>query len=154
MKEDIKDIAFRAIIALAVAYGLTQVLKGIFKAEGIFSFLSLNKGNFKFNFPKPYDGSTKSGMTKDEINTIAEIQFDSMDRIGTDFESMKKSLQGLNGKALQEVAKSFGKRRYSIFEGTLLIGDMLNLFQWYKEELNEKELNQMTDIWLKSGLSF
>lgn len=149
-KRILVNIVIVALIGLIVA----NMVKGMFKGTGFFSFLSLNRGQFDFTMPNTADGSKNSGLSKDEINRISEMQFDAMDRLGTDFDLLKKSLYGLNGKALQEVAVSFGKRRYSLFEGTLIVGDMLNLFQWYNKELTERERDEIAEIWSKSGLYF
>lgn len=100
------------------------------------------------------DGSTVSNIYLAECKQIAGIQYDAMNRAGTDEKALFDSLKGLNGKALQMVYKYFGKPKYAGWGRSGYIGEDRNLFGWYRKELGSSDLDKMRDVWKKSGLKF
>lgn len=116
-----------------------------------------NKGQI---FDRPTgDGSQASSISSQEIQSIADGQLSYMDRPGTSKEIFD-DLKGLSGKDLQRVYAAFGKKWYDpvlgIQSGAAFgwVHDELDLFSWYREELDSEELSQMRQIWSKSGLQF
>lgn len=106
------------------------------------------------------DGSTQKTLTDVEIKSIALGQLGYMDRPGTNNRIMD-DLVNLSGKDLQRVYTAFGRVWYDPVLGTQsgsffswLGHQELDLFGWYREELDLDELEQMRQIWLKSGLHF
>lgn len=89
---------------------------------------------------------------------IAENQFGAMRDYGTDEETLFKSLEGLSKSDLRNVYKAFGLRNYesggkglSVF-GFDIVGQSLDIFGWYSNELTKDEKKKMRSIWEKSEL--
>lgn len=107
------------------------------------------------------DGSTRGSLSQNEIDSIAQIQLNAMDRPGTSEDRLFDSLKNLSGKDLQRVYTSFGKKWYDPILGVrggavfAWAGNSeQDLFSWYDHELDDKQLAQMRQIWSKSGLFF
>ena len=100
----------------------------------------------------PTGSGEKSRLSQAEIDSIAKSQLGAMDKIGTDEDLLFSSLQGLNGSDLRRVFNTFGTVKYMLFLGSALFSKPLDLFGWYREELNEKELSRMRAIWDRAGM--
>jgi hypothetical protein len=100
------------------------------------------------------DGSTTSNISASNAANIATSQFDAMQGFGTNENILFNSLNGLNGKALQLVYQKFGLKPYLIagYFPAWATGTNLDLFSWYRNELDTNELIQMRQVWAKSGL--
>jgi len=100
------------------------------------------------------DGSVTSNISASNAANIATSQFDAMQGFGTDEAMLFNSLQGLNGKALQLVYQKFGLKPYLVagYFPSWASGTPLDLFTWYRNELDTGELLQMKQVWAKSGL--
>lgn len=133
----------------------------------IFKDLNPDKGNDAFRDEvdklntKTNDGSTRPTINKASAKSIAGVQFAAMKNPGTKVNMMLNSLQNLTGKDLQEVYKAFGRKWYDPILGAEggkafeWAGNReIDLFNWYVEELGGSDLQQMQDIWWKSGLPF
>lgn len=96
-------------------------------------------------------------LKKDEFtpyDSIAESQYEGMRDYGTDEELLFSTLKDLNAPDLRQVYKAFGKRTYRSGGAGIpfLVGQNTDLFGWYANELNDKELKKMRSIWLKSNM--
>ena len=101
----------------------------------------------------PTDGSTAK-ISKGQANTIAQQQFNAMNDLGTDEETLVRSLQPLNGADLRLVYTEFGTVYYNGFGWIGKFGTRRDLFGWYDAELgnSSKYRAQLREIWAKSGL--
>lgn len=101
-------------------------------------------------------------ITRSEAKAIADQQLAAMQPAalwGTDEKALFAALQGLSGPDLAQVFVEFGSKWYDPIFGVESYSwtpksKLLNLFGWYANELNSKELAQMAAIWKKSGLKF
>ncbi|GGH78140.1 hypothetical protein [Phaeocystidibacter marisrubri] len=100
------------------------------------------------------DGSTKANISNAEAVSIATTQYDAMQGFGTIEGKLFDSLDGLNGKALQLVFQKFGMRPGLMggYWPEWAGGVPMDLFSWYRMELNSDELARMQTIWGKSGI--
>jgi hypothetical protein len=149
-KQNIKIVGIiAAIIAAAL---ILNAIRKAFKKE--VTPRDENKGK---GMPKTSkDGSTERStdtISEGVAKQISEQQLNAMDEQGTNEELLFSSLRGLNGKSLEKVYQAFGNVRYLYFGKSPIpkYGRNLNLFGWYKEELNEKEMDKMRDIWSKTN---
>lgn len=93
------------------------------------------------------------GRSQAEIDSIARSQYAAMDRIGTDEDVLFDSLEGLSANDLKRVFNAFGVKKYMLFGGSALFAKPLDLFGWYREELNGSELKRMRAVWAKAGMT-
>lgn len=106
--------------------------------------------------PTLADGS-KPVLTTGEVQSITESVFKLMSGFDVFSTSAKRTnalLENLNGADLQRIYKQFAFRSY-IFSGideTGILGDMLDLFGWFRAEYTTKELAVMQKYWNKAGL--
>jgi hypothetical protein len=149
-----KGISVERILELALPYAVPAV--GLFL---VYNYLT--KGTTKqqsdvnaVTGTPTKDGSTTSNISASNASNIATTQFDAMQGFGTDEAMLFNSLQSLNGKALQLVYQKFGLKPYLIagFFPAWATGTPLDLFSWYRNELDTNELIKMRQIWAKSGL--
>lgn len=110
---------------------------------------------------KELNDSVTSGETvaptisTSQAEVIAQGQLDAMAWFGTDsIDSMTLPLKKLNGTDLILVYDAFGLNRYFGAGRSSYLGTDLDLFGWYKEELDNEELNKMRSVWAKSKLPF
>lgn len=149
-----KGINLERILELALPYAVPAV--GLFLVYNYFT-----KGTTKQqkdvdavgNTPTK-DGSVTSNISSSNAANIATSQFDAMQGFGTDEEMLFNSLNGLNGKALQLVYQKFGLKPYLIagYFPAWATGTPLDLFSWYRNELDTREMIKMRQVWAKSGL--
>jgi hypothetical protein len=105
----------------------------------------------------PLDPNTGTGLlTPEESLAIANRLEYAMTDIGTFEQQLFDNLSPLTGQQLVQVFNSFGERPYAFWGNFfgLPVGLPLDLFGWFKEELGTNELNQMRQLWAKSGLIF
>ena len=88
----------------------------------------------------------------EEISVISDYQYSAMNRLGTKDALLFNSISDLNVDDLKAVYNTFGIRKYDRWKGSKIIGDNLDLLQWYKEELSPAEKTKMRDIWKVTGL--
>lgn len=100
------------------------------------------------------DGSIKPNITELQAKEIANTLYAAMDQFGTDFTTMTKAINGLNGKDLQLVYAAFGVPKYFGTGRGEYFGDPLTLFQWFTSELSGGQLAEMRYLWVRSGLKF
>ena len=133
------------IVTLAIIAGVILLLvkfKDFFKGFG-------NKRNEE-EIP-----TGKTSKPKAELKQIANAQETAMGDIGTDELTLFRTLEGLNSEDLKTVFNEFGKRNYQFgMRGGNVIGNTLNLFEWYNSELSGKELEKMREIWKVTNLAF
>ncbi len=138
------------ILIAVIVLGFGLFAAGLLKGKG--------KGGKKVDIDtKPKDGSKKNDST-----TISDGQakvralniYDAMDRSGTLEDKIFENLDGLNGASLQKVFQQFGTPKYFISEGSLILGDDLNLFQWLENELSGSDLKKAKSIFKKSNLGW
>jgi hypothetical protein len=110
-------------------------------------------GNLSNALTPPKDGS-KPELDAEGYAALADLQENAMASFGTSTEKLFNTVEGLNGADLKQLFKAFGKRKYMWFGGTSYLGQNKNLFEWYIEELDDRDLNRMRAIWDKSGLKF
>lgn len=116
------------------------------------------KGKFDFN----KIDLNKSKLSQDEsyLKNIALKQFEYMDGMMTDTDSLFLDLQGLNSDDLKFIYNQFSTHKYKWFGspadalGAMGLGENLDLFGWYRAELSDNELSKMRQNWSKTGLSF
>jgi len=101
------------------------------------------------------DGSTKSNISVTDASSKANFLYGEMQGFGSGFSAMLATLQGVNGKGLQLIFQKFGTHPYLIagYWPEAAGGVPLDLFGWFLNELDLDELNQMRQVWNKSGLS-
>lgn len=99
------------------------------------------------------DGSTESSsITKAQAETIANNVYEAMNRIGTDWDRIKKNLIGLNGKSLQKVYCAFGKRRYFVTGRGSILGEKMDLTGWLIAELKSYQLNELKPVYDRANM--
>ena len=76
---------------------------------------------------------------------IADKQLLYMKRLGTNEEALFDDLESLNGDELNQVYASFGNQK------SYILGTLMTLFGWYRDELSGTDLSRMKAIWNKSG---
>ncbi len=111
----------------------------------------------KYMFQKINNDKTKLSKTKAELELIAKMQVTYMGNMGTEEKEIFESIEGLNPNDLIELYNIFGEKEYAFgtYQGEMaLIGNKLNLLQWYNEELSGEDLAKMREIWKKTGLIF
>ena len=149
-----KGINVERILELALPYAVPAV--GLFL---VYNYLT--KGTTKqqsdvdaVTSTPTKDGSTTSNISVSNASNIATSQFDAMQGFGTDETILFNSLNGLNGKALQLVYKKFGLKPYLVagYFPSWASGTPIDLFTWYRNELDTAELLKMKQVWNKSGL--
>lgn len=93
--------------------------------------------------------------SNNELQQIAEMQFAAMNQYGTDEDLLFNSLKDLNSKDMEKVFNYFGERDYEKIQGNSqpIFGEQSNIFIWYANELNQKELDKMRKIWEKAELN-
>jgi hypothetical protein len=141
-----KQVIYVAII-IAVILIVRSLVKGVGQLQDKVDTAILNK-------TPTSDTSTQTSISNAEARAIADRQWSAMDGFGTDENSLFASLKGLNGKDLQKVFTSFGKRPYFGIGGSVLFATDQDLFSWYSSELDKSEMAQMAKVWEKSGLKF
>jgi len=112
---------------------------------------------FKDSLKKIKTEKAKLSRSIAELSLIADLQLTYMENPGTDEKGLFNSLEGLNSEDLKEVFNQFGKKEYALgtYQGEIaLIGENLNLLQWYNEELSGEDLKKMRKIWMNTGLTF
>lgn len=137
----IKDIVVYGAVGAGVAY-----LLNYFRKQRSFD-----------NVDIPLDPTTGTGqLTPEEALAIANRLEYAMLDIGTFEAQLFANLDPLTGPQLVQVFNAFGERPYAFWGNFfgLPVGLPLDLFGWFKEELNTAELNKMRQLWLKSGLTF
>lgn len=149
-----KVFSVERVLQLALPYAVPAI--GLFL---VYNYLT--KGSKKeqedvdrvFGTPTK-DGSTTSNISESNAANIATSQFDAMQGFGTNEDILFSSLNGLNGKALQLVYQKFGLKPYLIagYFPAWATGTPLDLFSWYRNELDTQELIKMRQVWAKSGL--
>jgi hypothetical protein len=149
-----KGISIERILELTLPYAVPAI--GLFLVYNYFT-----KGTTKqqedvdaVSDTPTKDGSTTSNISDSNAANIATTQFDAMQGFGTLEYMLFNSLNGLNGKALQLVYQKFGLKPYLIagYFPEFASGTPLDLFSWYRNELDTNELIQMRQVWAKSGL--
>lgn len=133
---------FKTLAIIAGVLFLVWKLKGLFSKEPRVIF-SVNQ--------------LLTSKSKEELENIADAQYIAMAVSGTEEEPLFESLKGLNKYDLKEVYNKFGNREYFLFgkaeQG--VIGESLNLFEWYNKELGIFDLPKMRNFWKeKTGLIF
>lgn len=108
-----------------------------------------HKDDIKNNPPNP----SKLSLPRQAYKNIAEIQYEAMNRAGTNEKKLFRSLKGLNRDDLLTVNMDFGLRARTILGGTVAISGRRNLMQWYRSELSGSDLQKMLKIWQKTGLT-
>lgn len=112
----------------------------------------------KKNDQKIKNDKTKLSRSTTELKIIADLQETYMGDPGTKEKAIFKSLEELNENDLKEVFNQFGYRDYffgvTMNADFVLMGENINLLQWYTKELSTEDLNKMRKIWEKTGLIF
>jgi hypothetical protein len=96
----------------------------------------------------------KLNIKKDELPRgeaeymgIADIQYNAMNRWGTDETKIKESLKGLNQNELKTVFMYFGRRASTSIFNRIPISARRNLIEWYQAEIEGQDLKDVADIW-------
>lgn len=147
-----RQVKFFGGLILVVVGGVVawKLGKYIIKQGQLLTSRELGGGLSQATQIQSNDGSTQSNINATQAITLADQQYAAMAGWGsTGFNTMYNSLANVNGKGLQMVAQEFGNREHG-----LISKDDWNLFQWYSYELNSTELQQMRNLWHKSGLPF
>jgi hypothetical protein len=102
----------------------------------------------------PVIGSSISDV---EELAIAKSQLQAMDKLGTDEESLFLTLENLTAPDLTKVYNKFGEACYNGYTScvgldSVLGGRDLDLFGWYREELDEEEKQTLREIWQKTNI--
>ncbi|MFK8294815.1 hypothetical protein ACI760_01315 [Capnocytophaga canimorsus] len=83
---------------------------------------------------------------KQLISHLAQELHDAMKGYGTDFYRIKATLKDLDQARFQLVYNRFGKRAYGFYgEPTFGSGTLLNLKQWFENELSASEYRELKD---------
>jgi hypothetical protein len=129
--------------------------KHVLLGVGLFVVIKSLGGNSKINprdLPPTGDGSSPL-ISNAEVNSVAGSVYRGMDRVGTDEDLMYSVLAPLNGADLGRVFVAFGRKQYFIATSGTYIGTKIDLFGWFREELNQSELAQMQNIWTKANMT-
>lgn len=105
------------------------------------------------------DKAGKPTITRTEAKAIADAQLAAMSSWGTDEDALFNSLKGLTGPDLAQVFVEFGNKWYDVYFGTeswawVPKAKNLNLFAWYANELDKKDMAKMAAVWKSSNLKF
>lgn len=158
MDKSTQQLAIKAGITIAAFY---LVGKPVLKGLGLWPTEPLKQITQEDQAVLNQAGG-KPTITRSEAKAIADQQLAAMQPAamwGTDEKALFAGLQGLTGPDLAQVFVEFGSKWYDPIFGVesyawVPKSKNLNLFGWYANELNNKELSQMAAIWQKSGLKF
>jgi len=99
------------------------------------------------------DGSTDfSSISKAQAENIANNVYEAMNRIGTDWDRIKKNLIGLNGKSFQKVFCAFGKRRYFVTGRGGILGEKMDLSGWLIAELKKYQIDEIIPVYDRANM--
>lgn len=142
---DNKEIVIGAMV-LILAYYIYKGLKKKSKGEdGGGSNVGIDT--------KPLDVS-KSTLTNTQATQVAEKLFRYMNQFGTKESKLLEECKKYNGADLQKIFEAFGVRKYFVTGWSKVLGEQLNLFGWFGEELSGSDLDEMREIWKKSNLGW
>jgi len=106
------------------------------------------------------DGTTSPSLPIVSLEGIADILHEAMRSLGTDYDTIKSQLMGLNGKDIQHVYLAFGKKWYDSALGTdggalfAWAGNKeIDLLGWLYAELDRSERDEIAPIIARSGLT-
>lgn len=101
--------------------------------------------------------------TGSSYKLAADEAYRAMNRIGTNEKALFDALRRFNAEELKVVAKEFGTRPKTLFEGWMfpsIIGSLdmtqtgrsMTIFEWFNTELSGDLLRRMKDMWRPTGL--
>lgn len=126
-------ITFQILILGIVVYIIIKVLRSTSNAISVLTPESIN--------------FSSSEIDTEQMKNIAEQVHNLMLDFGSNFDSVYDELKNLTGEQLKEVYNQFGRRAYFGFGRLFGIGAGLDLFGWFKKELDDQELLQMRSLW-------
>jgi hypothetical protein len=122
----------------------------------LFFILKGNKNGDTQAQNQKMSGGGFPSLQPDQINRIAQMQFDSMTQLGTDSKILFDSLKGCNTDDLKAVFNAFSTKKYLGASGTGLLANWfgydLDLFGWYVRELGESDLIKMRQFWSSKNI--
>lgn len=141
-----KEIILGAMVLILAFY----IYKGIKKK----SIGESGGGTFIDKKTKPLDNSIKPTLTNTQATQVAETLFRYMNQFGTKEDELLKECRKYNGADLQKIFEAFGVRKYFVTGWSKVLGEQLNLFGWFSEELSGSDLEEMREIWEKANLGW
>lgn len=113
----------------------------------------IKRGNGQVDIPTDPGSSTGVlSFTLEEAQTIANRLYYAMADIGTNEDLLFDSLKNLTAQQLIMVYNAFGTRSYAFSGNWFGLGYPLDLFGWFNQELSGNDLNNMKQLWAKTGL--